>query len=50
MGKRSDGCSDPGQWLDMSAPCVKKNRPQRNMTIDYYWTGAQENIGMFSKS
>ena len=23
---------------------------QRKMTEDYYWMGAEENIGMFSKS
>ena len=31
------------------APCTRKKKLQRKMTNDYYWIGAQENIGMFSK-
>ena len=41
-----DGCS--GETL--LASCTGKKRLQRKMTKDYYWTGVQENIGMFSKS
>ena len=45
-GCKSDGCS--GETL--LAPCTRKKRLQRKMTNDYHWIGAQENIGMFSKS
>ena len=30
------------------AHSAKKKKLQRNMTKDYYWMGAAENIGMFS--
>ena len=46
MAERSDGCS--GETL--LASCTRKKRLQRKMTKDYYWIGAPENIGMFSKS
>ena len=46
MTERSDGCS--GETL--LAPCTRKKMLQRKITNDYYWTGVQENIGMFSKS
>ena len=44
MAERSDGCS--GETL--LALCARKERLQRKITKDYYWTGAEENIGMFS--
>ena len=46
MAERSDGCS--GETL--LALCARMKRLQRKMTTYYYWIGAQENIGMFSKS
>ena len=46
MAERSGGCS--GETL--LAPCTRKKRLQRKMAKDYYWTGVQENIGMFRKS
>ena len=45
-----DGCS--GETL--RTPCARKKRPgkrlQRKVTTDYQWIGAEEIIGMFSKS
>ena len=46
LAKSLDGCS--GETL--LALCKRKKRLQRKMTRDYYWIGAQENTGMFSKS
>ena len=46
IAERSDGCS--GETL--LAPCARKKRLQRKMTKDYFWTGSEEIIGMFSKS
>ena len=34
----------------LPAPCSRKMRLQRKITEDSYWTGAEENVGMFSKS
>ena len=46
-GERSDACN--GETL--LAPCTRKKRLKRKMTKNYYyWIGAQDNIGMFSKS
>ena len=39
MAERSDGCS--GETF--LAPCARRERMQRKMTIDFYWIGAQEN-------
>ena len=46
MTKRSDGCSAE----TLPAPCTRKKRLQKNVTKDYYWIGAEENIAMFSES
>ena len=43
---RSDGCS--GETL--LAHCARRKRLQRKRTMDYDWTGAQQNIVIFSKS
>ena len=43
MADRSDGCS--GEAL--LALCAR-TKMKRKMTKDYYWIGAEENIGMFS--
>ena len=32
----------------MLAPHASKKKLQRKVTKDYYWKGAEENIGMFS--
>ena len=32
------------------ASCTRKKRLQRKMPEGYYWIGAQQNIGVFSKS
>ena len=45
IAERSGGCC--GETL--LAPCARKKRLQRKMTEVYYWIGAQQNIGMFSK-
>ena len=45
-GRTIDGCSVE----KLLAPCTRKKRLQRNMTIDYYWIGTQENIGILSNS
>ena len=41
-----DRCS--GETL--LAPCTRRKRLQRKITKHYHWIGAQENVGMFSKS
>ena len=43
---RMDGCS--GETLPVA--CARMKRLQTKMTKDCYCTGAEENIGMFSKS
>ena len=46
MAERSSGCS--GETLLVL--CARKKRLQRKVTKGYHWIGAEENIGMFSKS
>ena len=45
MAERSDG----GSGEAFLAASTRRKRLQRKMTKDYYGTGVQENIGMFSK-
>ena len=52
------GSSSFSKWLNdqmvavvklLMAPCARKKRFHRKLTENYYWIGAHENIGMFSK-
>ena len=45
MAERSDGCS----FETFLALCATKKRLQIRMNLDYYMTGAQEDIDMFSR-
>ena len=44
MAERSDGYSDE----PLLVPCARKKKLQGKMVEDYYWMGAEENIGLFS--
>ena len=38
------------QWSNIAGSLCKEEEAAEKMTKDYYWTGVQENIGMFSNS